>query len=233
MATATRKPRKSKKEEIRIWNTYRVGLQFDGEFGGQIPRSEKEIRKMLEHRMPGRKPEGAVPIEELVEQVATETPVQDEESEDYVPGWSTFKRSTDGNLLYEGRCVRGHLKDCALQVAGFFPAIKAFRAKVVNSLYVVNKTMPLLGSSLNVISEIHDTEQRFIQVMTRQGPRSAIKYIDYILDPYLEFDIKLRADKVIEISHIESILEYGSLHGMGAERSQGWGRYTVERITER
>jgi len=28
------------------------------------------------------------------------------------------------------------------------------------------------------------------------------------------------------------MLAYGSTHGLGAERSQGWGRYSVTGITE-
>ena len=68
--------------------------------------------------------------------------------------------------------------------------------------------------------------------MTRQGPRSAIKYIDYVNSPFFEFNIKLMNDGIISMKHIESILQYGSVHGMGAERSQGWGRYSVAGITE-
>ena len=101
-------------DAVKIWNQYRISLQFEGEFGGQIPRAESEIKTMLEHRMPTRKPEGAVPIDELALEVASQVDVQDEDDEEYLPGWSTFKRNPKGALMYEGRCVRGHLKDCLL-----------------------------------------------------------------------------------------------------------------------
>ena len=227
-------------EKVEIWKTYKIELQVDGQFGGQIPRSEDEIRAMLEHRMPGKKPEDARPIDELVGEVTSQVDVQDPEDDNYVPGWSTFKHDAEGKLQYEGRCIRGHLKDCALQVKEFYPEIKNFRSKVVNRLYVANDLIPLTSSELVPFTEPEGTETRYIQVMTRQGPRSAIKYIDYILDPYLTFNIKLLNDTrdpkkvkdIITIEHIKSILEYGSIHGMGAERSQGWGRYTISNITE-
>ena len=227
-------------DAVKIWNQYRISLQFEGEFGGQIPRSESEIKTMLEHRMPTRKPEGAVPIDELALEVASQVDVQDEDDEEYLPGWSTFKRNQKGALMYEGRCVRGHLKDCALQVKEFFPEIKNFRSKVVNRLYVNDTLIPIKDENGNTLVDIEDTEVRFIQVMTRQGPRSAIKYIDYVTNPAFDVTIKLLNDTrnpkttrdIITIDHISAILEYGSVHGMGAERSQGWGRYTVTDITE-
>ena len=218
---------------VTVWQEYIIGLQINGQFGGQIPRSEDEIRAMLEHRMPGRKPEDARPIDELVEEVASQVDIQDTEDEDYVPGWSTFKHSAlDGQLQYEGRCIRGHLKDCALQVKDLYPEVKNFRSKVVNKLYVADTFIPLTKGGTDPFYKADGTETRYIQVMTRQGPRSAIKYIDYINDPYLEFRVKLLVNKEITIEHIKTILEYGSVHGMGAERSQGWGRYTVGNITD-
>ena len=221
-----------KKDTVDIWKEYTIGIQIEKQFGGQLPRSESEIRAMLEHRMPTRKPADATPIDELAEQVTAQVDVQDEESDDYLPGWSTFKHNTEGHLQYEGRSIRGHLKDCALQVAGFYKDIKNFRSKVVNRLYVVDDLITLMDKDSKPITEADDTQVRYIQVMTRQGPRSAIKYIDYVNSPFFEFNIKLMNDGIISMKHIESILQYGSVHGMGAERSQGWGRYSVAGITE-
>ena len=70
-------------------------------------------------------------------------------------------------------------------------------------------------------------QQRFIQVMTRQGPRSTIKYIDYVNDPELNFVVQVLDDGVITREHLELAFEYGGIHGMGAERSQGWGKYSL------
>jgi hypothetical protein len=123
-------------------------------------------------------------------------------------------------LYYEGRCVRGHIKDCALQVAKIL-AIPAFKSKVSNQVYIETDIIPL-GKS-----EPDGTEKRFIQVMTRQGPRSTYKYIDYIVNPELKFVLKVLNGGSITEDHIKTIFEYGSVHGIGQERSQGWGRYQL------
>ena len=208
---------------MEIWTDYRVALQVDGQFGASIPRSVDEIRKMLEHRMPGRKPEGAVPIEELTEQVAAE--VGAAADDEFTPGWATFKRDEQG-LLYEARCVRGHIKDCAQQVVPFFPGVKAFRAKVVNSVYIKPNVFHVMRGGAPIL-EVNGAEERFIQVMTRQGPRSSIKYVVYVIDPVLEFTLRLRTKGEIEKEHLDAIFEYGGTHGIGAERSQEWGQYSV------
>ena len=206
-----------------MWLKYRVVLKVEGPFAASLPKDPEAIRSMLEHRMPAQKPDDAIPIDELAQQVATAVATADQPDEESLPGASTFP-SDDKGLYYEGRCVRGHLKDCALQVQGFFPAVKNFRAKFVNRVYVVTDKI-YVGTK-----EVTDTEERFIQVMTRQGPRSSIKYIDWVESPTLEFTLRLLNDDVITEEHLRAVFEYGGTHGMGGERSQGWGRYTLEEL---
>lgn len=210
------------KEKKELWQRYRVVLQVEGQFGAGLPKNPEEIKKMLETRMPGRKPEDAVPIEELAEQVAGEVGEADEE--EAKPGWITFK-SDPGGLYAEGRTVRGHLKDCAGVLAqGIFAEIKNFRSKFVNRVYVETRNIRLGKKAID------GTEERYIQVITKKGPRSAPKWIDYVLDPRLEFDLLVLDDGLITEEILRTILAYGAVHGMGAERSQGWGRYTVETL---
>ena len=225
-----------KKKEAGLWLMYEVGLQIEGQFASSLPRTTEEIRGMLEHRMPTRKPEDATPIDQLADQVALQVGAtsKDDEDEDYLPGWATFKRDESG-LYYEGRQIRGHIKDCALQIAPIKQSsIKNFRSKVANKVYVMDDIIPLWKDILNNerYTETDGAEERFVQVMTRQGPRSAIKYIDYINDPYMSFRIKVLNDGIITIDDVETIFEYGSVHGIGQERSQGWGRYSVHHITD-
>ena len=207
------------------WEVYLVILHMEEQFGASIPRTPDEIWAMLEHRIPATMPAGGVPLAELAEQVTQEVGADDEQP----PGWSTFKRDQLG-LYYEGRTVRGHLKDCALQVQNFFPAIKNFRAKFINRVYVKDSKIRMLRDG-SYLTEVDGVETRFIQVMTRQGPRSAIKYLDYVNAPTLAFTIQLLADGIITKEHLAAVMDYGCVHGMGAERSQGWGRYTVESMT--
>jgi hypothetical protein len=215
----------SKDATSRLWKYYQVKLQFQGPFAAAIPADPKEIRAMLENRMPANQPDNALPIDELAEQAASEVGVGPDGDEEARPGHSTFKRDEKG-LYYEGRCVRGHLKDCASQVAFSFPHINTFRARVANATYVITDKI-YLGKA-----EIDGTEQRFIQIMTQQGPRSTYKFIDYVMDPAMTFTLKLLNNGVILEEHLRAIFEYGGTHGMGQERSQGWGRYVLEELTD-
>ena len=203
-----------------MWKEYRVELTMEDKFAASIPKTKEEIGKMLEHRMPTRKPEGAVPIEELTEKVSEEVGTEGESTEPEV-GWATFKNNDKG-LYYEGRCIRGHIKDCATQVKDLFPDTKAFKAKVANKVYVVNDVIPIGKDKPDGF------EQRFIQVMTRQGPRSTYKYIDYVEGVKLEFTLRVLNDGVITEDMLQAIFDYGSVHGLGQERSQGWGRYSYK-----
>jgi hypothetical protein len=202
-----------------MWKRYKVTLQMTGRFAASMAKTEKEIQSMLENRMPVRKPEDAVPIEELAEQVAVEVGTEPE------IGWATFKRDENG-LYYEGRCIRGHIKDVAQQISSFFSDIRAFKSKVANKVYVEDDKI-YLGKS-----EPDGYEQRFIQIMTRRGPRSTYKFIDYVEKPKLVFVLKVLDDGVINRAILEAIFEYGGTHGMGQERGQSWGRYEVKELKE-
>jgi len=213
-----------KKKEIKsgMWLTYQVELQMTGRFAASLPRTKEQIASMLANRMPLHPPEDYTPIDELADEIAEKVPsVEDEGEHDEVKfGWATFPRDENG-LYYEGRCIRGHLKDCATQVRSFIkPEVKALKAKVSNKVYVITDVIPLAAK------EPAGTEARFVQVMTRMGPRSTIKYVDYLDKPTLVFNLKVFNDGVITPELLNTIFEYGSIHGLGQERSQGWGRYT-------
>ena len=70
--------------------------------------------------------------------------------------------------------------------------------------------------------------QRFIQVMTKKGPRSTMKFVDYLEKPELTFKLNVLDDGIITDDILGAIFNYGRVHGMGQERSQGWGRYIYQ-----
>ena len=215
-----------------MWKKHEVELRMTGYFAASLPRTREEILKMLEHRMPAKPPEDFIPLDELAEEVMEKVSKSGEErlgvneeaeEEELKYGWATFCRDENG-LYYEGRCVRGHIKDCANQIKDFLK-VKALKAKVANKVYVMTDVISL-GAT-----EPAGTQQRFVQVMTRLGPRSTIKYVDYLEKPTLKFRLNVLDDGIITREILDSIFEYGSVHGLGQERSQGWGRYTFT-ITE-
>ncbi len=209
-----------------MWKIFEVELQMTGKFAASVPKSKEGILAMLQNRMPAKPPPDFIPIEELAEEVAAKVngPGEGEETEDdeLKYGWATFLRNEEG-LYYEGRGIRGHLKDCANQIKDILqPPVKALKAKVSNKVYVETDIIPLDAK------EPSGTEQLFVQVLTPRGPRSSIKYIDFLEKPLLKFRLKVLDDDVITKDILDTIFEYGCVHGVGQERSQGWGRYTYK-----
>ena len=205
-----------------MWKKYRVELQFTGPFAASTPKDPQEIEAMLEHRAPSdaevvrrvRAGEVLKTLSDLAEEVAEEVEAQPGEK-----GWATFKRDEKG-LYYEGRCVRAHLKDCA-NVLQKTLGIKALKSKVANRVYVFPERL-YLGKM-----EPDGRELRMVHVIVKQGPRSTLKFVDYVMQPRLAFTLKVLDDGEIGRDVIEALFEYGGVHGMGQERSQQWGQYEV------
>jgi len=227
----------AKKEVKQMWRKYDVELTMTGHFAASLPKTKEEIELMLKNRMPKKPPVNFVPIPELADVVVSKIGIPvDKDTEEVQFGYATFCRDKSG-LYYEGRCIRGHLKDCATQVKSLIPSGKepkdgeedkgmtALKAKVANKVYVMTDVI-YLGRT-----EVDGTEERFIQIMTIHGPRSTIKYIDYLIKPSLKFRLNVLNDGVITDDILTTMFDYGSVHGLGQERSQGWGRYEYT-ITE-
>ena len=257
--TKVGKPFKTAKDGGPLWALYAVELQFEDWLGASTPRTVKEIRAMLTNRMPSKMPDDATPVDELILQVAREVGIKvDDEGEvidegdaeeGWTPGWATYKREEQPGqdnleaekrkvwLYYEGRCIRAHLKDAAtvLGQAAYKVSLPAFRSKYVNRVYVHEQRIPLwrradVEGGLQRVDDVDGTETRFVQTMTPRGHRSSIKMIDFVMAPVLKFRLRVLNDGVIGKSHLDAVWAYGSTHGMGAERSQDWGRYTINRM---
>lgn len=203
-----------------MWKNYDVELRFVTPLASSTPKNPKDIEAMLLAKMPSKKPEDAVPIDELAEQVAEEV----EATEEAERGYATFKRDENG-LYYEGRCVRAHIKDCA-NVLQASLGIKALKSKVANRVYVFPAKIYLDKT------EPDGSETRIIHAMTPKGPRSSLKTIDYVNDAVLKFRLKVLDDGVVGENLLKAIFDYGSIHGMGQERSQDWGKYELVKLVE-
>lgn len=80
-------------------------------------------------------------------------------------------------------------------------------------------------------------EERPIHVMTAQGPRTALKRVDYCENVKLEFEIWILRTNAQEKRHIGedelvTILTFMQENGVGADRSQGGGKMDVVEFTK-
>jgi len=66
-------------------------------------------------------------------------------------------------------------------------------------------------------------------VMTMRGPRSALKRCDYVKQATANFEIWVAAPAIAK-GDLEKMLKLGQEIGLGASRSQGYGKFTLEKF---
>lgn len=215
---------------MAIWKRYAVELQVTNEFMAGIPKNPELIAAWLEARQPSeaaiarRRENGEeiTAVADLAKRVAEEVDPTDDAEE---KAWLGFKKDSEGFLYIEGSNVKAHLKDCA-NVLQKLLDFKALRAKLADRVYVENERVHL-GAD-----EPTGYYEHPVHVMTRQGPRSALKRNDYVMRPKLAFVLRVLDDNVIKEGLLRDVFEYGGTHGIGAERGLGYGRYTLEALEE-
>lgn len=204
-----------------MFKTYKVTLNFTSWFAAGIPKNPDLLETYLQVK--GHGPESADPLDagELAEEIA----------EPSTDKWSVgFKGDKDG-IYYEGRCVKAHLKDCA-NVLQKTLEIKALKSKLADRVTVQPERIRLLRNGAT-IEKADGNYQLPITVMTRQGPRTSIKQVDYVDSPEMRFTLVVLADKVITEDTLRAIFEYGgTIKGMGQDRGLSMGRFHLVELKE-
>lgn len=144
-----------------------------------------------------------------------------------------FRRDDEG-IYVECRQVKACLRESA-QRLGMIKKVQGFRQVVQHDLHVraENGSQKLrLRRQGDVVEEPDGKDMRPISVLTRQGPRTAIKRFEYATEPVVEFEVKVLAggigDGKLDEAKLREMLEFGGMLGLGADRSQGEGTFVVE-----
>ena len=206
-----------------MWNKYKVTMRFINRVCGSVPQSKELVPIWLKSRMPKKEPDNSRSMDEIEKEVLDSI----EESEEK----TTLSFQQNGNGMYvRGGTIKAHLKDCANQIKDAIkPKIKAFRSKVANKVYIDEYVVHLLKDG-KPVKESDGAFEQPVHVMTMQGPRNALKVINFIENVEMTFTLGILHDKEITIDRIREVFEYGSIHGYGGERGMGEGRYgfTIE-----
>lgn len=202
-----------------MWKILKVTWQFTGRLCGSVPQSKELVPIWLKARMPKKAPDDARPIEEIEQEVLESI----EETEERTT--LGFQKDDKGYWIRGGN-VKAHLKDCANQIKDI-AKIKAFRSKIANKLYV-DEYKVYLHQNGNVITKSNGSFEQPVHVITMQGPRNALKVIQYVEKPEMSFTLQFLVDKEIGDEQIRQLMEYGSVHGFGGERGMGEGRYAFQ-----
>jgi len=202
-----------------VFRKFIIEIRFREKLLGGIPKAKELIVAWLRSRgVP------AAAVEELAEEVGAEVgAVSREELE--LSTWTTFKRDNDG-VYIEERQVKALLKEAAF-VLGLTRKPR-FRDSVAHGLFVKPERIHLTREGVSV-KEPDGYIESPIHVMTRRGPRSALKRCDYVEQADASFEVWVAAPAITK-KDLKQLFTLGQEIGLGASRSQGYGKFTLRRF---
>ena len=236
---------------LHLYNYYDVRLTMNGKLMGGIPKSPDVIENWIAfhlddtHRLDQLAAQtadaiGMVKPDALVATAAHQSAMQttaltDEQLEEIKQyNWCGF-HSDDNGLLLEGRCIKAMFKEAA-NILKKKLNLTALKARIAERLFVLEPSIPL------GVTKPDGNLESMVHAMTPQGPINALSRTDYVTAPTLAFTCKIvdealaDKDKKYQFAPqalLEVLLDYGTELGIGANRSQGYGRFTVDSIDAR
>lgn len=201
-----------------------AGQLHVGVIAGGIPTDPKVAEGWLRTKL-------GIDKDELIRQQVAETMVErgvtaDEATEivNTNKHLNGFKRDESG-LYYEGRQLKAALKEAAsvavaagkLPARGWGKTNKGLLSYLAEHIFVVEDRLPL------GVAEPTGIAQRFVHTFRGSG----IQYEEYVEDAKIEFTVM--TDHDFTEKEWAAIWTTGEQQGIGASRSQGYGRYEVTR----
>ena len=220
--------------------TFKVKLVFNGRVYGGLPKNPNTIRKFIEARSnQGKLPEEFTP--EQKEQVALEIEAAVDANGESEASMTVFARDERG-LYVENRQLKALLKECA-SILGKSWDVAAAKNKVAERVFVEEPKVYLVRAAdgVTVVTKADGEHCAAIHVQTSQGPRSALKMSEYVEGAQLEFTVvalneplvtKTDKHKLHPTAYVEALLKYGERIGIGKDRSQSQGTYTLVSVTQ-
>lgn len=213
--------------------TYRVRLLLQDIVGG-IPKNKELIEAWVNAR---NKKKTAEARQELVD--ATKAKLAEIQGEQEEARGIGFLADEKG-LYIEGRQLKAMLKEASNITKKIVPGgkkteknadkktvtvsaegISALKSKVAERMFVEEDRIYLGVMKPTRIGE------RPISVETKQGPRSSIKRFEVVENVTIEFTVKRCRDNVVPQNTMLAVMQYAQESALGAERSQGFGKFTV------
>lgn len=227
-----------------MWTNYRVSWMFLGKLCGSVPADPEIAKKWIEARQPSVRPPGARSINEIQEEVFSTIATEEPENEVSLLVFQRF----NGGLVMRAATIKAHLKDCArvlsAQYIGSIDGERAFSTRVINGLYhdPAEYWVPILRPDGSPVVSADGTRDKAIHVRGPRGEQlNAIKTFEFIEPARMDFTIKVLTAKAnakkgkgaeskalpsVHLQDLETLFQYGGVHGYAGERGDGEGRYT-------
>ena len=229
-----------------MWTTFRVRFEFLNKLCAGIPANPELQKAWIDAVKPKHKPPQAKTIDEIQTEVFETTP---EETRDEMT-LHVFQR-VNGGLAVGMRTIRGHIKDIAQTLSSLYigklKGERTFAVRAKNALYYPPEVywVPIVRAvDGQPITAPTGTYDKPIHMMTPQGPRSALKTMEFIEGAAIEFPLWVLTQPktkefpagrlVVSEADLTTLFRYGGVHGYGPERGDGEGKYgfTIKRERE-
>ena len=209
-----------------MWKFYDLKMRFRDRLMGGIPKNPDLIGDWLKARMPS---DAAIAKRTVAGEAISSVETLTKEVEQTIEAveeraWTGFQ-SDDHGLFVRQDHIKAHFKDCG-NVLRVLAEVTAFRSKIADRVFPEPPRIYLYSQvTEDIFSEPDGYWEHPVHVMTPRGKRSALKRTDYVKQPMIRLTLRVLDDKTITEKHLRDILEYGSVHGFGAERGLGNGQY--------
>jgi hypothetical protein len=203
-----------------LYDVYKIAIQFRGRLYGGVPKNPDMIGDWIKSK---------IGIEDEVTEAITaeaQSKMIDTETE---KSWNGFYRDEKKGVYIECRQMKAAIKQCA--------SVLGITRKRIGSKQILSEggeCKALDGGDRLYLGkpEADGYEEKPIHVTTPQGPRSALKRVDYVENARLEFEVWVLQTESQEKRHIGEeelvqILTMMQENGVGADRSQGGGKFDI------
>lgn len=223
-------------KDTTLHSNFRVRLYFSGptdDKNGRLlagtPKHPDLIRAWLDVK--GHSKDAKKALEDMG---ISEDEAQDIEKK----SWCGFKHSSDG-IFIEGRQIKSMLKTAAVNLK--YGNTRRGYKQVIDHGFVVEPDRVFFlrenGNSLQPVKEADGTVERVQHIKDAKGRRSCISKYDYIDDFFLEFQIRILKRKegnalVLGFDQLKQMLQASEDDGLGACRSQAFGRFVTTELEE-
>lgn len=198
-----------------IWKRFVVELKFRDRLCGSVPLNPNLVEQWVKARLAKRTHPG-VEADLLIESVTNSAKGAVAVKEEIEQKVSLGFLSDEKGLYIPGYTLRAHLKDCAAQVQGY---IGVKRHEFANAVYVDAQKLHLGKTEADGVFD------RNVHAMTPMGPINALKSVFFVERATVRAPVLVLGKSKVSLDTFSTVLEYGSIHGLGGERSMGDGRY--------
>ena len=205
-----------------LYDIYRITITVREQLCGGMPKNKDVIADWIKSTTQYNDEQTKAQTDEAREALLEETTEK---------SWNGFPGDKEKGIFLWARCIKAMFKECA--------SLRRVTTEKRGSKQIFQhafEVKALDGGSRVFLGkmEADGYNEGPIHVQTPQGPRTALKRVDYIQGPIdISFEVWVMGTHPSETRHVGEkdlvdMLTFAQENGLGADRSQGMGKFDVK-----